>query len=200
MEGPIEWLLEIITSYPALRDLVVFLGAAFGGEIAVVSLSFLAAQKVFPLYSFIIISFLGTFTSDILWFLLGRTKTIENIITHRYAHSTVSLITETVEKVSRGNHFLALIIAKIMVGTRVILLMYVSRKNLSLGKFILFDSVAVLFWLLVVIPIGYVSGLGYSYLSNIFENIYAGIGFFLLMIFGIILFHTWLKRKFTKEN
>lgn len=200
MIGPIEWLREFIVNYPALQDIVVFLGAAFGGEIAIISLSFLAAQKIFPFYSFLALCFAGTFASDILWFLLGRTKTVENIVNHRYAHGTVSLITDTVEKVSRGNHFYALMLAKLMVGTRVILLMYVGRENLSLAKFMLFDAFSVAFWLLIVIPIGFISGLGFSYLSGIFENIYAGIGFFLMIVFSIVLFQTWLKRKFTKRE
>ncbi|MEX2052319.1 MAG: hypothetical protein WD991_01310 [Candidatus Paceibacterota bacterium] len=195
----VEWLREFIVNYPALQYGVVFLGAAFGGEVAVISLSFLAAQGFFPLPTFFIVSFIGTFSSDMLWFLLGRTKVVAWLITHRYAHGTISLLTDTIGKVSRGSHFLALVMAKMMVGTRVILIMYTAKTSLPFRKFVAYDAVAVVIWLLVVIPIGYISGLGFSYLSNIFENLYASIGFLLLFIGAIVMFQLWLKRKFTDE-
>jgi membrane protein DedA with SNARE-associated domain len=196
----VEWLRELVSNYPALQYFIVYLGAAFGGEVAVISLAFLTAQGIFPLPLFFVVSFFGTFSSDILWFILGKTRLVSWLITHKYAHSTIPLWTYTTERVSRGSHFLALVMAKMMIGTRVILIMYVGKTLLPFKKFALFDSVAVVIWLLVVIPIGYVSGLGFNYLSNIFENIYANIGFLILFIAGIVMFQLWLKRKLTKES
>jgi membrane protein DedA with SNARE-associated domain len=195
----VEWLRQFIVNYPALQYIVVFLGAAFGGELAVISLAFLAAQGIFPLMPFFLVSFLGTLSSDVLWFLLGNTKFVGKLITHKYAHGTVSLLTETIRRVSRGSHLLALIMAKMMVGTRVILIMYIGKTDIHFKKFIVYDAVSVVLWLLVVMPIGFVSGLGFTYLSNIFENIYAGIGFVLLFAALIVLLQLWLKKRLTEE-
>src|SRR3989344_2459376 len=60
----ILWLQVFLFNYPVLQYLMIFLGAAFGGEVAMITLSFLAAQGFFPLPSFFLVSFLGTLSSD----------------------------------------------------------------------------------------------------------------------------------------
>src|SRR3989338_2372267 len=43
----IEWLRMFIFTYPSLGYVIIFFGAAFGGEMAMIALAFLAAQGVF---------------------------------------------------------------------------------------------------------------------------------------------------------
>jgi len=196
----VEWLRTVIDNYPAFQYLIIFLGAGFGGEVAVITLGFLSAQGVFPLVTFFLVSFIGTLSTDMIWFFLGRTKMIGKMLTHRYANKTVLIITEAISKVSGGSHLLAMIFAKFLIGTRVVLIMYVAKTGISVKKFIYYDVISVIAWLLVVIPIGYVGGLGFSYLAKVFENIYAGIGFFLIFVFGIVLLQVWFKHFFVREG
>ncbi len=200
MHLSIEWLSTFILNYPLLKYLIVFLGAGFGGEFGLISLAFLAAHKVFPLIPFLIVSFLGTMSSDTLWFLWGKTKLAGKIISHRYTAGTVSVIMEAIRKISRGNHLLALILAKFLVGTRILVIMYVSKTNIAFKKFILPDLVAILIWLITLTSIGYLSGLGFAYISKMLKNIYAGIGFIILIVFIIIIIQIWLKRFFLKKE
>ena len=164
-----------------------------------ISMSFLLAQGLFSFYPFFIVSFMGTFSSDILWFLMGRTKVVENFMNHHYTNSTVSTIIEAVHKISRGSSFVALFLANFMLASRIILIMYVSRKNLDFIKFLYYEAIAVFFWLIAVISIGYFSGIGYTHISNILENTYAGIGFILLVFLVFISVQIWLKKRFTGE-
>ncbi len=196
----LEWIRTFIFNYPALQYLVVYLGAAFGGEVAMIALSFLSAQGFLPFWPFLIVSFLGVLSSDSLWFFMGKTKMAERIFNHKYATATVIMITEAIHKVSRGNHLFALVFAKFLIGTRVVLILYVSKSNLSFKRFIVHDTVAIIVWLLVVVPIGFLSGLGFTYFSHILENIYAGIGFLILVLVLCIMMQMWLKRLFTKEG
>jgi membrane protein DedA with SNARE-associated domain len=200
MTPTIAWLSAFILSYPLLQYIIIFLGAGFGGEVAVISLSFLAAQNIFPIVPFFIVGFLGTMTADILWFLLGKTKTAGKIVDHRYATYTISVIMEAIRKVSRGNHLLAFIFAKFLVGTRVVVILYVSKTNISLKHFILNDLVAIFIWLTTLTSIGFLSGLGFAYISHILKNIYAGIGFVILILLIIVMVQIWLKKFFTKEG
>ena len=200
MIDSVEWLRVFITNYPILQYLVIFLGAAFGGEVAMIALSFLAAQKIFPFWPFFILSFVGVISSDTLWFFMGRTKIAEKIFSHRYANDTVFLITEAIRKISRGNHLLALIFTKFLIGTRVVLIFYISRTKMVFENFFYYDLVAILVWLAVLIPIGFLSGLGFTYISGILESIYAGIGFVLLVLIIVVIMQIWLKRVFTKEG
>jgi len=199
MAQSVEWFSAVILGYPLLQYLIIFFGAAFGGELALFALGFLAAQGVLHLFPLIVFSFLGTFSSDTLWFFLGRTVIFSRIISHRYAHKTVSVVAQAVERMSRGDRLWALIFAKFLVGTRVVLIMYVSKTELGLKKFLNYDAIAVLFWLAVVIPIGFISGLGFSYLAEIFHNLYVAIGFILLVVFIIVIIEVWIEKKFIKK-
>ena len=124
---------------------------------------------------------------------------MKKVISHRYANTTVSIINEAVGRVSRGNHLVALIIAKFLVGTRVLLIMYVSTTQISFGQFMRYDLLAILIWIIVVIPIGFLSGLGFTYLAKILNNIYAAVGFILFVIFIVIIVEVLLKKSFTRK-
>lgn len=78
--------------------------------------------------------------------------------------------------------------------------MYVSKTDIKFGRFIYYESISLILWLLVITAIGFFSGIGFTYYSNILENIYAGIGYILLMFILIIIFQLWIKRIFTKEG
>lgn len=196
----IEWLRMFILHYPAIQYLVIFLGAGFGGELALLILGFLGAQGVISIYPLIILSFLGTLFSDALWFVLGRTSIIRKIIAHRYAHTTVSIINQAVHRVSRGSHLMALIIGKFLVGTRVLLIMHTSTQDIKFREFIRYDILAIFLWIIVVLPIGFLSGLGFVYFAKILKNIYLAIGFILLIILVIALVEIWLERRFTQTH
>lgn len=196
----LEWIKTFIFNYPHLEYVLVFVGAAFGGEVVMIAFGFLLAQGLFSIVPLLVLSFFGTLSSDILYFLLGRTRTAEKFFTHRYANNTVNLITEAVRKISRGSHFIALFLANFMLASRIIIIMYVSKTNITLPRFVAYESVSLIAWLVAILGIGYISGIGYTYLSDILENIYAGIGFVLLVIILIIMGQLWLKRYFAKEG
>jgi len=195
----LESLRLLIQDHRSLEYSIIFLGTVFGGELALFSLGFLVAQGVVSTLPAVIVGFIGSFFPNILWFWLGKTNMAEKIVTHRYAHTTASSITEAVQLASKNNHLMAIIIAKFMVGTPVILTLYVSKTKLRFKEFMGYQSIALLLSLLFLIPIGFLSGLGFTYFSRILENIYASIGFFLLIIIVIIMIQTWIKKKFAKS-
>ncbi|PIR68247.1 hypothetical protein COU49_02120 [Candidatus Nomurabacteria bacterium CG10_big_fil_rev_8_21_14_0_10_35_16] len=200
MVDSIDWLQTFIVNYPALQYIVIFLGAGFGGEAGVIILAFLSAQKIFPFFPFFLVSFLAMIVTDTFWFLLGRTKTVNKALDHRYATYTVFVIAQAVHKMSRGSNLFALILIKFIIGTRVVLIFYFSRAGMTLKYFLTHNFIAIFIWLVVVIPIGFFAGLGFTYISNILENIYAGIGFLLLIALLIIVAQIYLKKFITKEG
>ena len=200
MVEAIEWLRLLITNHGSLEYVIIFLGAAFGGEVAMVALGFLAAQGVLSLYTLFVVSFFGTLSSDILYFSIGRTKTAGKFFSHRYTNGTINMITEAVRKVSKGSHFVALLLANFMIASRIILIIYVSKTNIKFGRFVYYESISLVLWLLALISIGFLSGIGFTYYSGILENIYAGIGYVLLMFILVVIVQLWIKRIFTKEG
>ena len=91
---------------------------------------------------------------------------------------------------------MALIFAKFLVGTRIVMLLYLSNLEFSFKEFIRYNVVATFIWLLVVIPTGYLSGLGFTYIAEVFHNIYAGLGFVFLVLIVIVILQLWLKKIF----
>jgi len=196
----VEWFSAFIYSYPLLKYIIIFFGAAFGGESAIIFLSFLAAQNAFPLVPFFIVSFFGTLSSDTLWFLLGKTKMAGKIVGHRYTAKTITIIFEAIKRLSRGNHLFAFIFAKFLIGTRVVVIFYVSKTGIAFKKFICNDLAAILIWLTTLTSIGFLSGLGFAYLSRILKNVYAGVGFVVLVLLVMTIAQIWLKKVFTQEE
>ncbi len=196
----VEWLHAFIINYPAFQYIIVLLGAAFGGEVVMIALSFLAAQGLFSLLPFCLTSFVGLLSSDVLWFWLGKTEKGSKFFSYRFLRSTVAVITEAVERVSQGNNFVALLLANFMLASRIVIIMYVSRLRVSFLRFLSYEVIAGTLWLISVISIGFISGLGFSQLAELFQNLYVAIGFILLVIFGIVIFQIWLERRFTKKR
>ncbi len=192
----IEWLRVFILDYPLLHYLVLFFGPLIGGEVSIIVLAFLSAQGVISLLFLVILSFLAIFLADAIWFFLGRTAVAQRIISHRHISPTSTIIFEAVRRVSKGNHLVALVLAKLMPGTRILMIMYMSKSDLVFRKFVLYNAVATLFWLFIVISIGFISGAGYTYLAEIFKNLYLSVGFVFLVAIIIITIHLWIKKQF----
>lgn len=200
MTESIEWLRILILNYPSFQYSIIFFATALGGELALFALAFFAAQGVFSLFPLIVFSFLGAFSPNILWFFLGRTATVGRIISHRYTNTTTSIIVQAITRVSRGNHLVAIIITKFIIGTPLILAMYVNKTAITFKKFLYYESVAIFLSLLIVIPIGFISGLGFTYFAQNLNNLYVAFGFVLLIVIMIIIFQVWLEKMFIKKN
>lgn len=196
----IDWIRVLVENYTVLQYLIVFLGAAFGGEVVMIALSFWMAQGLFMFAPFIIVAFLGTLSSDIMWFLMGRSNWANKLFNHRYTNGTVSIIVEAVRRISRGSDFVALLLANFVLASRVVLIMYVSKNNLPLGRFIYYEAVAIVLWLIAVVGIGYASGIGYNYIADTFQSIYATIGFILVIILFVIFIQILIEKRITKNT
>src|SRR5262245_31958942 len=142
MPHSVEFLRTLIVEHRSIEYLIILIGTALGGEFALFVLGFLAAQHVVPVIPSVILSFFGAFLPNAIWFLLGGTNKIGKATSYRRTESTFAIITEAVQRVSRGSHLAALIIIKFLIGTPVLLVMYVSRTGLAVKKFIMYQSIA----------------------------------------------------------
>ncbi len=200
MLEPAVWLRTLIIEHRSLEYIIVFFGAVFGGEVGLFTLGFLTAQKIVSTVPVIIFSFLGALAPNILWFIIGSTSTASRVVLHRYADTTTSVITDAVRKISRNNHFIALTLIKFLIGTSFLLMMYVSKTNIRFKKFILYESGAIFLSMLVIFPIGFLSGLGFTYVALLFNNLYIAVGFILLIIIIIVVVQLSIKKLFTKVS
>ncbi|MFA5791868.1 MAG: hypothetical protein WC884_02430 [Candidatus Paceibacterota bacterium] len=196
----IELLRIFIFDHRSLEYIIIFVGVIIGGEFALFTLGFFIAQGILSAFSVVVLSFFASFLPNILWFLLAKTATIEKIISYRYTNTTISIITQAITRASRGNHFIGLIFIKFLIGTPVILTMYVNKTRLKFLNFLIYETPAIVLSLLILISIGFLSGLGFTYFADIFNNFYIAIGFLLLVIITIFAVQLWFKKKFTNAD
>lgn len=192
----IEWIQMLIVQYPSFEYLIIFLGTIIGGEVALFLVGFLIAQKVLSLLPAIIIGSIGAFLPNLLWYGVGRMKILDKTSEAGHVNTTFQVITETVQRVSRGNHLLALIFIKFLIGTPPILIMYINKTAMTLKKFFYYQSIAIFVSVCIIMSAGYVSGRGLYYVSEVFNNIYTTIGFILLVVFAIVAFQIWFEKSF----
>ncbi len=200
MTESVEWLRLFIFHYPYLQYIVIFFGVIIGGGLTLFILGFLAAQNIISLFSFTLVSLLAVFSSDALWFLLSTTAPVKRMILHRYAHTTISVIAQAITRVSKGNHFKAFVFAKFLIGTPVILIIYLNKTGLKFKDFFYHNVFAIFIWLFINILIGLIAGLGFIYFAQIFKNIYAAIGFILVVIMAIAIVQIWIEKEFTQKG
>jgi len=196
MAESIEWLRAFITNHNSLEYVIIFFGSLLGAEFALFIFGFLAAQNVVSIVPLALFGFLGTLAPNILWFLLGKTKTVNRIALNRHADTTTSMITQAVNKISKDNHFIAFIIIKFIIGTAFLLIMYVNKTAMKFRQFLYYETPAVLLSLFIMAGIGYLSGLGFTYLSELFNNLYVALGFILLIALLVAIAKSWIKKRF----
>src|SRR3989344_2920885 len=136
-----ESLLVIFPWLTAYLPLLAFLTPIIGGgELGVITLTFLFAHNLFNFIVILIFSFLGMLFIDSIWFFIGKSKIFNKVKNLKRISSDYSKLEKNIEKISKGRDLIILLIAKILVGTRIILILYISgRKNLTLRKFFLYS-------------------------------------------------------------
>lgn len=199
MIDSIEWLRIFILEHRSFEFIIIFIGTIIGGKLAIFSLGFLAGQHVLSIFSVILFVFTGMLLSNTFWFFVARTKLIKRLIVSRYTNKTTSMITEALVRLSRNKYLVALTMIEFSIGTPIILTTYLSKVAINLKRFLLYQSIVISISILVIIPFGFASGLGFSYLISIFNNLYTTISFILLIVMAIVVVQTWLRNRITEE-
>jgi membrane protein DedA with SNARE-associated domain len=200
MVESIEWFRLLILNHTSLEYLIVLLVTTIGGEVALFFMGFIVAQGILPFFPTFLVSFIGAFLPNIFWFFLGKTKTVEKTTSHNPTNATFLVITEAVRRVSRGNHTIAFIIIKFLVGTPFLLTIYINKTLIKFKQFMYYESIAIFLSVGIIMFVGYIGGRGFSYITEISKNLYVTTGFLLFVIFIITVFQIWLEKAFMKKG
>lgn len=155
MEEFVTHILHQLSGFPFTVALV---STLFGGEIAVLGLAFLAGQGGFSLPGVLIGSFLGMLFLDIFFFLLLRFPVTDRLKKWGRTSPRYRAIEARVESFAHGNDILILFVSKVLIGTRVLILSYLSMRTLSLRRFLGYDMIATGVWALMLVAFGWYSG------------------------------------------
>lgn len=183
---------------PKFSFLIALIAPFIGGEIAVSALAFLAGQGIFPLWKIIAGSFLGMILLDSFWFMVPRSRWGEYLKEKARVSDKYRALERRVESFSHGSDILILMISKILIGTRVLILAYLSIRKISFTKFLAYNSVATFVWAMLLGYVGWFAGLGYYSLVNVQNQLFAGTLFVIgiaVVFYGILwIIRRWINR------
>jgi membrane protein DedA with SNARE-associated domain len=183
--------------------LVCIVGAYFGGDAMLLFLSSLSGQGLIHFWTIILFFSLGTISSDVMWFFIGRTRLAEKLISHKQLNKGYSRIERILTKYGR-NDFLLLFIVKFIYGIRIIAIVYFSRERKRFGRFLCFNSIAVVAITVFVSFLGWMAGKGIRSYVDIYENFRSAIKIIVivLVIFFVLksLINKWLLKKTTQPQ
>jgi membrane protein DedA with SNARE-associated domain len=189
--------------YGILSDfsfLISFLSPILGGENAVIFVAFLSSQGFLSLWIVFFFSFLGMMAIDSIWFFITKTKYFKKLKNWKKISKKYLQVEEHIQKITRNKDVLLLLIAKILIGTRILIIIYLSSKKVSFKKFIFYNSIPTLIWAGLLCFIGYLAGKGFTSIIEVFKNVQIAIIFlFIFFIFFYVLIrrlNAWvMKRK-----
>lgn len=173
--------------------LISVIATAIWGDASYIFLVILGVQSHIPLILIALSAFIGTIIGDTIWFFIGI-RFIKKLKKKKALKKTFLRISRTIEKTFGNRYTLALTTVKFLYGTRVITIFYLADKKLRYKKFIMYNIIATFFWVIGVGAIGWLAGIGFSYIVNVFKNLQLAI-LGLIVLFLII---AAIQKKITK--
>ena len=190
-----KFLLPFITTN---LPVVCLVGAYFGGDAFLLFLSSLSGQGLIHFWTIILFFSLGTISSDVMWFFLGRTRLAEKLISHKQLNKGYSRLERILTKYGR-NDFLLLFVVKFIYGIRIVTIVYFSRERKKFGRFFGYNSLAVVAITVFVSFLGWMAGKGIHSYVDIYENFRSAIKIIVivLVLYFILrsLINKWLLKK-----
>lgn len=191
---------SLIPFFSQYGILILILSGIIGGEEVIISLVFLSAMGLFPLWWILVFVTLGEFISDLTIFSLAKLKFFHRFkrierLTRLYEKADKFII-----KISKESTFLTILYSKFIYGTRIFTLVYLSSKKVQWKKFILSDFLVFIVWMSIVVAVGWFAGSSIKKLTSTFKNIEFTLLLLLVFIIFIIVIKKWIQKKLLKKQ
>lgn len=192
-----SWILSFVSYLPIISFLAPIIG---GGEIGVIMTSFLFSKTPYLFFIIILFSFLGIISIDSFWFFVARSKLFNKFKEIKKISPNYKKLEENIESISRGKDSLVIFISKLIIGTRILLILYISGRKISYSKYLLYDTIPTLVWSICLTTIGVLLSLGFDSAITLFKNIQLAITLIILLVFGLYLIQKWLMKRLMKKR
>ncbi len=202
MRGDVSlWLLGYFPWLSLFIPLLAFLAPIIGGgELGVIAAAFLFASNASAFWTIVLFSFLGMITIDSLWFYISRSKFFSRIKKWEKIAAQYSLLEQNIERLSRGKDILIISLAKLMVGTRILMVLYIGGRKISFWRFFFYNAVPTGVWAVMLVLIGVGAAKGFNSIITIFRSIQLAITFLIIFFVGIYMTQKWISRKLMKRQ
>ncbi len=200
MEGDISlWLLSyfpwLVYYVPLLAFLAPIIG---GGELGVIAVAFLFVKNLTGFLIITISSCVGMVTMDSIWFFIARSKLFIKFKEWKKISKQYKSLESNIEKVSHGKDLLIISIAKLLVGTRILLVLYMGGRKISFARYLAYNSIVNLLWAGILVSLGWLTAQGFNSIISIFENLQLAITFIIIVLVFLYIVQKWIRQRFMK--
>jgi len=174
-------LIQILTDYGYI---IVFLGTIFAGELVILAAVFLASLGILNIYLVILFGLAGIVVSDNLWYWVGTrlNNRFEGLKQYFYTTKYQQKINSFKNKFD-NNYSKFLVMSKFVYGLRVLTILTSGYQKIPYKKFVLFNLIGTLSWMIIIVFLGYVMGVSWHYLGQFSSSARYYVLFGLLILF-----------------
>jgi membrane protein DedA with SNARE-associated domain len=182
-------ILTAISSLGAWNYVIIFLAMIVEGDPFLFSAFFLANEGVFGIPTLLIVIFSGVLVGDLLWYWLGIKIDKQNSKLVGWAEKIAAPFDEHL--ISRTFH--TIFISKFTYGTYHAILVRAGMLRFPIRRFIGYDAISTLVWMVVVGGLGYFSSYSFSLVKQYLKIAEVG------LLIGV-LFFVFLSRYISKRS
>lgn len=163
---------NFIQSIAHISFLASFLAPIFTGEVGVIFLAFISAHGPIHFSTVVIFSSLGLIVLDCFWYWAIKHPWFEAKYASRLKNiNYYTKLEKKIENFSHSSDIITLLISKILVGSRILVLSYLSLRKIKFYKFLIYNSIATLLWALIICAFGWFAGKGYYNFARTYHEI-----------------------------
>lgn len=190
MNGLLLYLTQLFSDYTAL---ISFLTPAIGGEVGVITVSFLAAIVDAHIVTVICFTAIGMIAIDSVWFFVPRTKIYRQMVNWSTISEKYKKVEKGLETLSHNNDIIIILLSKILIGTRILIVVYVGLRNMRYRNFLSVIFLPNCIWAATLVVIGYVAKENYQAALETFNSV-------LLAVWALVLIALLLYVVFRVAN
>lgn len=177
-------ILSILTAHP---EVLSFIAPIVASDAGVIFVAFLAASGAFSPLIVLFWAWVSTLLLDSLWFFFPRTRFFQNTMRHRFIDPYYRKLEHRLQDFTKKADIWALFASKALIGTRILVILFVSARNMSYWQFLIASAIANMLWVAALVFVGILARSGFERTLELFEDIQIALLF--LVIFFVFLYY-----------
>lgn len=190
------FILENLANNYVQFGLILFILFLFLGEPLIIAAAFFLSSHNYDNWLLLGgLAFISAIIAEFFWFYMGRIPSIKSFFLTKGALTIESFI----KKIHLHKPLPLLFFTRLFTGLTIIAIVYLSSQKIPIKKFAFCSIVVNAFWTPIVVAIGYMAGLGYTYALNILNDIHLVSAVFLVCILIFYLAYRVASRLWIKK-
>ncbi len=180
---------------------VLLLGFMAGmiNEEVLLFLAVLSGSGVLSFWQIVISGFIGIAIHDAIFYFLGRTRPVYFLKKKLRLSKKNNALASLIKKLGKKGYFLPLFLSKFIYGIRIAMIIYASHKERKFSRYLLLNSLAVLIWFCIMMPLGWLAGKGFVELLHVARGIEKLFAILLAALLVIYLIHKFVLSVLIKK-